>query len=233
MRPRAQKRLPTLIRPHGHRRPALSLWAASRTASARLKHPPTAKSCIRQPMLSLDAASEGAEGSAPSLLDRLRSTDNPEEAAALKEKLGTLTPQQQINLQKHLGGEPVNRAIIDRILKKMGIRGDATPISGGSVGPEDANAAFPASDFRLELGKQPRQMFGQEGPNVDPRLSRFSQDYNPQLMASTVWPDQGFPGHPGAVTEEGFHTLGVGRVAEDWDKLREVFGNLGKLQGNN
>jgi hypothetical protein len=178
-------------------------------------------------------------GSLEDLENVARNTDNPETAAILQQGIDRLTPAQQLNLRKHMAGEAVNPQILKRIQDKFkgGKTTSAKPISGGSpsgLPGDDAIAGFEAHQFRPQLRAQPRQQFGQEGPlkNIDPALTKFSQEFNPQLTASSVWSDTAEHAAPVLFGNEQY-SLGAAPVAEGWDRLRQVLSQLGKLQGRN
>lgn len=202
-------------------------------------------SAPRAGSLSLDDVATSRYGSHETPLHELvagKGEPSPDQWADFTSRFGKLTPAQQSNFQKYLEGTEIAPSSKARLMGKIGDQPTSQtyksvkPIAGGSgpVGGDDVTAGFPASDFRVELGRQPRQMFGQEKADVTPGLSKFSQDYNPQLTASSVWKDtnEARPGF-GALMGDEQYSLGAGRVAADWDKLRSVLSNLGQLQGRN
>jgi hypothetical protein len=76
-------------------------------------------------------------GSLDDLENVARGVDNPETAAVLQQGIDRLTPQQQLNLRKHMSGEKINPAILKRIQDKFkgGKTAPAKPISGGAGTP--------------------------------------------------------------------------------------------------
>ena len=212
-------------------------------------------------------------GESETIGDMVRNAENPLDAALLKERFGNLTPQQGQNLDNYLTGKPVNRAIVDRILKKLEVRKKAEapgeqpqgsewyqraksqvediekktgmkyelgesqvpskgikPISGGAAGPEDLSAEFPSHAFRIQLGQQSRRMMDQAGPKLQaPDLAESISRMERMLAES----GGGNRLAAGAIPESQHYTLGASRLTTDWDRLKNMFGNVGFFQGNN
>lgn len=131
------------------------------------------------------------EGESTSMADLLRNTEDPAEAAMLNERYNTLTDAQKANLDKHLSGETIHRQILDRILKKMGMRAPTKPISGGSAADmsvQEYIERLRAERARVQGGGNPTRFEGSETPlptDAKPRI--FESDSRPSRGPATLF----------------------------------------------
>lgn len=188
--------------------------------------------------LSLDAPVGGNVES--TIGEGLAGMDRTDALASIREQIAKLSPAMQKHVQDLMSGEKLPQDLNPKTLASLRsqMKGGAAisgktpkPISGGTVGPEDLSAEFPSHQFRDVLQRQPGQMFGSQGPAVtrEAGLANDLQTYLRELALS----GGGERRAPGAIPESQHYTLGAGRLAEDWARIRAILGHVGQFQGRN